>query len=114
MNDPQFNPSFDRNAPPEIPDIIRQGLRYSQRLTHSENLHQMGGVLEVFNSKSGELLWSLVVYENKRHPDLEGDVQDIFFKSMKFLNDTELEIENEAEKKYLVNVTSKTSREILK
>lgn len=46
----------------------------------------------------------LVVYDNKRQPQLEGDVQDVYFTSMAFDAAGKLLIENERGERYSVDV----------
>lgn len=56
---------------------------------------QMGGYLAAYDAESGRELWTLKVNDNKRNPEKEGDVQDVFFKSMTTQPDGTLLIENE-------------------
>ena len=49
------------------------------------------------------------VYDNKRRDDLEGDVQDVFFRSMDVQPDGRLLIVSEDGRRFLVDVNARTS-----
>jgi hypothetical protein len=105
---PPSPPQADRPPPPRIAPVVKDGVRYQPKFGGSSD-PQVGGLLAACDAKSDKELWTLVVYENKRRPDLEGDVQDIFFKSMKFETDGRLVIVNEIGRRYAVDVQAKTS-----
>jgi len=95
----------DRNAPPSVPAVVHNGVRFEQNLDATESeFGQVGGIVSAFDATSNALLWSLVVYDNKRRPDLEGDVQDVYFTSMAFDAAGQLLIENERGERYAVDV----------
>lgn len=80
-----FPGSFDRPPPPEVAPLVRDGKRYAQHIgTHDDSIGQSGGLLDVIDDTTGKLIATIKVYDNERSPDLEGDVQDIFFASMAF------------------------------
>lgn len=54
------------------------------------------------------------VYDNRRKPGLEGDVQDVFFSSMSVDADGRLRIVNERGDTFLVDVTTRTVTAIAK
>lgn len=100
-------PSADRNAPEPVPPVTRNGIRFEQNLDATEaEFGQVGGVLIARDAKTGAVLWSLKVYENKRRPGLEGDAQDVFFRSMDFDSQGRLVIENERGQRFAVDVES--------
>jgi len=102
-------PSADRGAPPSVPALERDGVRYEQNLDASEaEFGQVGGVLRARDARTGVLLWSLKVYPNARQPGLEGDVQDIFFRSMAFDDENRLVIQNERGARFAIDVTKRT------
>ncbi len=110
MSNPPPPPSADRNAPRRVPPVVRNGIRYEQNLGASEaEFGQVGGVLSARDAKTGALLWSLKVYDNKRRPKLEGDVQDVFFRSMVFDPQGRLVIENERGQRFAVDVGARTA-----
>jgi hypothetical protein len=55
-----------------------------------------------------EVLWTMKVYDNRRRPELEGDVQDVFFRSMSAEPDGRLRIVNERSKTFLVDVKTRS------
>lgn len=99
----------DRIAPPVVPPVERDGIRYAQADDgRSLGWKQVGGVLVATEVATGKPLWSLPVYTREVDPKLEADVQWVFFKSMAFAPSGELLIENESGQRYLVNVQQKT------
>ena len=102
--------SFDRNPPPVVPAIVRDGKRYAQRLgSHSAGAGQAGGLLDIIDDKSGTIEATIKVYDNKRDPGIEGDVQDIFFASMAFDGDGRLIVTDEVGRRFAVDVKARTS-----
>ena len=86
-------PSASRAAPPRVPPVFIDGVRYAQVFGNVDDDGQVGGILAAYDGGNREL-WRLRVYENARNPDLEGDVQDVFFRSMR-AEHGKLFIENE-------------------
>ncbi|KAB7646210.1 hypothetical protein [Polymorphobacter fuscus] len=68
---------------------------------------QLGGMLGAFAS-DGAPLWRLKIYDNRRQGDLEGDVQDVYFRSMRADDAGGLVIENEDGARFRVDVTART------
>jgi hypothetical protein len=68
----------------------------------------MGGYLAAYHEESGEQLWTLKVYDNRRDPQREGDVQDVFFRSMTMRDDGKLLIENERGPRFVVDPASRS------
>jgi hypothetical protein len=52
------------------------------------------------------------VYDNQRRPDLEGDVQDIFFTSMAFDNAGKLIVTDEVGRRFAVDVDKRESTQL--
>lgn len=44
-----------------------------------------GGVVEARDPKSDKVLWRLQIYQTNHDKDLEGDVQDVFIKSLSYV-----------------------------
>jgi hypothetical protein len=99
-------PSASRVPPPKVEAVMIDGIRYAQRPGRESVDGQVGGLLSAYDS-AGKLLWTLKVYENVRRPDLEGDVQDVYFSSMAVEPDGRLRIVNENEEVFLVDVKSR-------
>lgn len=96
-------------APPVLPIAIA-GVRYEQvRNGLVAGLDQMGGYLAAVDVATGEQLWVLKVHDNRRDPALEGDVQDVFFRSMVLQPDGRLLIENERRARFVVDTAARTA-----
>jgi outer membrane protein assembly factor BamB len=105
--------SSSRVPGPNVPPVTIGKVRYEQvRNGLLEGFDQMGGYLAAFDVETGSQLWTLKVYENKRLPEKEGDVQDVFFKSMTAQPDGSLLIENERGGRFVVDPASRTSRPV--
>ncbi len=105
-----MNKSSSRIPAPKVAPVVLGGIRYEQvRNGLSAGFEQMGGYLVAIDVASGQTLWSLQVYENVRDPEREGDVQDVFFKSMVAQPDGTLLIENERRRKFIVDPQARVS-----
>ena len=105
---PLSPPQADRPPAPRVTPVVKDGVRYQPKVGGRSD-PQVGGLLAAYDVASGKELWTLIVYENKRRPDLEGDVQDVFFRSMKLQSDGRLLIVNEHDERFAVDVNSRTS-----
>jgi hypothetical protein len=105
--------SSSRIPGPTVPPVTIGQIRYEQvRNGLVAGFDQMGGYLAAVDGESGQQLWTLKVYENKRLSDKEGDVQDVFFKSMSAQPDGTLLIENERGGRFVVDPADRTSRPV--
>jgi|SRR5690606_7867769 len=101
--------SDSRIPPPPVKPVRRDGIRYEQVLNGFQaGFDQMGGYLAAFDQNTGAVLWMLKIYDNPRDPRKEGDVQDVFFRSMRFAADGTLAIENERGERFRVDPVSRT------
>ncbi|WP_293367762.1 hypothetical protein [Nevskia sp.] len=106
MTDKTRLPFNDRNAPPRVPPVVHARIRYAHNLrTALSGFGQAGGILNARDDKSCALLWSIKVYDNVRRPTLEGDVRDMFFRSMSFDAAGRLLIENEVGQRFAVDTS---------
>ncbi len=103
-----------RRAPPKVPAVTLNGTRYEQAvLPRDETTGQRTGWLAAFRGASEELLWRVRVYELAVDPALEGDVQDVYFKTMTATPDGHaLLVENERGQRYMVDVRTRTVRRV--
>ncbi|HET7332961.1 hypothetical protein [Dyella sp.] len=102
--------SSSRIPAPTVGAVTIGKVRYEQvRNGLLAGFDQMGGYLAAYDVESGKQLWTLKVYDNRRLSDKEGDVQDVFFKSMKAQPDGSLLIENEQGKRFVVDPSARTS-----
>jgi len=105
--------SFDRSPPPKVEPVVRDGKRYAQHIgTHDERLGQSGGLLEIVDEATGRQLGLIKVYDNQRKPELEGDVQDIFFSAMAFDSSGKLIITDEVGRRFAVDVVKRESQQL--
>lgn len=105
-----FTEQFDRNPPPSVPALVRGGKRYAQRLGSIDAITgQAGGLLDIIDAGTGAVEATITVYDNKRDPGIEGDVQDIFFAAMAFDAAGRLIITDERQRRFAVDVAARTS-----
>ncbi|WLI87425.1 hypothetical protein Q4S45_11765 [Massilia sp. R2A-15] len=98
---PTPQPSASRVPAPRVAPVFIGGVRYAQVAGNPDTDGQVGGMLAAFDASSREL-WRLKVYENARRPDLEGDVQDVWFRSLRVQGERLL-IENERGEQFEVD-----------
>lgn len=94
-------PSASRAPPPRVPPVFVAGVRYAQVAGDPDTDGQVGGLLAAYDASNREL-WRLKVYVNARRPGLEGDVQDVWFRSLRAEGD-KLLIENERGERFEVD-----------
>lgn len=101
----KLEPSASRGPPQRVPPVVIDGVRYAPVIGQMERDGQIGGFLGAFDSTSREL-WRLRLYENVRIPHLEGDVQDVYFRSMR-ADGSRLLIENENGERFEVDTVTR-------
>ena len=94
-------PSASRVRPPRVPPVFIAGMRYAQVPGDAETDGQVGGIFAAYDASNREV-WRLKVYENARRPELEGDVQDVWFRSLR-AEGGKLLIENERGERFEVD-----------
>ena len=92
-----------RGAPAEVLPVTVGNIEYSA--PHRNGTHRKMGLLEARDLKSGKLIWSRQIYAVKYDPDLEGDAQDVFIKSIT-VEGYHLIITNERNSKYQLDLNS--------
>jgi hypothetical protein len=92
-----------RGAPAEVLPVTVGNIEYSA--PHRNGTHRKMGLLEARDLKSGKLIWSRQIYAVKYDPDLEGDVQDVFIKSIT-VEGNNLIITNDRNSKYQLDLNS--------
>lgn len=98
-----------RPPPPHVAAIVHDGIRYEQVMNATLlGEEQVTGFLAGFDDRTGQRLWTLKVYEVRRDPAREADVQDIFFTRMEVTGEGRLVIENEAGNRYEIDPESRT------
>ena len=81
---PVPRPSARRPPPPKVVAVRVGDVRFEQaELPFKEaNGGQRLGYLAAYKGDTDELLWRVRVYDIHYKPELEGDVQDVFFAAM--------------------------------
>jgi hypothetical protein len=103
-------PHVDRGPPPEVPAIVRDGVRYAQGDEGRDpGLPQASGMLVASDDFSGKRLWTLAVYTEGADARRTPDARWVFFKSMAFDPDGRLRIVDEDDRTFLVDVRRRTS-----
>ena len=92
-----------RGAPAEVLPATVGNIEYSA--PHRNGPHKQMGFIEARELKSGKLIWSRQIYTVKYDPDLEGDIQDVFIKSIT-VEGNYLIITNERNSKYQLDLNS--------
>jgi hypothetical protein len=95
-----------RRAPPQVPPVKIGGVRYEQaRLGPQEAKGLRSGYLAAYQGDGDVLLWRVKVYDVAYDPQLEADVQDVWFRKMSASPDgKQILIENEIGDQYAVEV----------
>lgn len=86
-----------RRPPADVPPVVVGGIRYEvPRMGTPFGDAKNGGIVVARRADSGELLWTRRVYVIVRDPLKEGDVQDVFIKTLTLTPDGKhLDIVNE-------------------
>ena len=92
-----------RRVPAEVLPVKVGNIEYSA--PHRNRTHKQMGFIEARDLKSGKLIWNRQIYAVKYDPDLEGDVQDVFIKSIT-IQGNNLIITNERNSKYQLDLNS--------
>ena len=74
-----------RTPPSDVPPIITDKAVFSvPHFSFKGKRHHNGGYIEVHHPETKKLLWRVEIYKIIYVKGLEGDVQDIFIKSLSF------------------------------
>ncbi|WP_257453697.1 hypothetical protein [Archangium lipolyticum] len=98
---------MSRPPPARVAPIVVGDIQYGDTRGYNSSS------LAVFDARSGQRLRTIELYRYELVPDLETDVQDVFFTSMTLSDDrTELLIENARRHRFAVNLASEKVREL--
>ena len=92
-----------RGAPAEVLPVKVENIEYSA--PHRNGTQKQMGFIEARDLKSGKIIWSRQIYTVKYDPELEGDVQDVFIKSIT-VEGNYLIITNERNSKYQLDLNN--------
>ncbi len=93
-----------RGVPAEVVPVKVGNIEYSAP-HKNRTLQKQMGFIEARDLKSEQLIWRRQIYAVKYDPDLEGDVQDVFIKSITVAGNN-LIIINERNSKYQLDLKS--------
>jgi PQQ enzyme repeat len=98
-------PTAKRVGPANVSPVFIGDLKFEAlQWGKDRGLGQNGGYIAALDAASGNELWTLKIYDVPYDPNLEGDVQDVFIKSMsKSLFGQKLNITDERGRKYVVD-----------
>lgn len=100
-------PKMSRVAPAQTPPIIIDHIQYGDSSGYN------GHFLPIIDTRSGKVIDRIEIYRYPIVPELETDVQDVFFKSMSRINGgKELLIENERGHQFVFDIRSRKPREL--
>ena len=98
-----------RVAPPRVNSVTIGDTRYKAiHWGRERGLGQNGGYIAAIDPKSRKELWTLKIYDVAYDPRLEEDVQDVFISAIRGLGDGRVEITDEDDRRYLLNVETRT------
>ncbi len=106
-------PQASRPSAPEIEPIEHKGVRYVEDRVDTSQGDQNGGYLAAINPDTGEKLWRLKVYEVPDYSTEGVDNIGLYFRWMHLVpGHDEIEIENEAGGRYIVDLAHRTSTQV--
>lgn len=105
-------PAPKRVAPPDVPAITLDGLRYEPVLWGRERgLGQNGGLIAIVDVASNKEIGVIKVYTIEYQSPMETDVQDVFFESMTASADgKQLLVTDEKARSFVVDLTKRSAQ----
>jgi hypothetical protein len=106
---------YEKRAPiPEVAPVTQGGTRYEPvTFERSEGLDQNSGYIAAVDQATGKRKWVVKVYDVSYDTDLESDLQDVFITSLELSPDgKQLYIVNEEERRFAVDLTDRTVKEL--
>ena len=114
MTSPDLPPASRRRAPRRVAPVTHAGVRYEQvigRVLPQQD--DTGRYLAAFDEKTGRLLWGVKVYDTPYIPELERDVQVVYFASLQLGDGAHsLLIANERGRRFAVDLDTHAVREL--
>lgn len=103
-------PSISRPPPPQVDPVVHNGVRYEQvKDALALGYGQLTGHLMAVDPASGKRLWVVKVYDAPPDPNVEGDVQAVYFSRMELIpGKNQLLIENEAKRRFIVDLDDRS------
>jgi hypothetical protein len=99
--------SFKRKGPKPLTPLKINGVRYTEiRDARSRGYDQPGGIVAAIDEKTGNELWSVLVYQTQYDKKEESDVQDVFITSIEVSPDgMSLLVTNERKRRFSINLS---------
>ena len=102
-----------RTAPSDVPPVITDKAIFSVPHFSGEGREKNGGYIEAHHPKTKKFLWRVQIYKTIYKKGLEGDVQDVFIKTLKFDKVHNLLImSDEKSRVFVLNLTTKKVTQI--
>jgi hypothetical protein len=102
-----------RVAPPELPSLIIEGVKYQAFYPAPKNTDPAG--MEAFvratRASDGEELWKALIFRVTYNVGLETDVQDIFITDLKF-KQGKLTIRDERNRAFVLDLKTKKVKKV--
>ena len=106
-------PSASRTAPPRVPPIVHDGVRYEQGGRDVPGRHPDASYVVARDPATHAVLWAVELYRIVPIEDLERDVQEVYFRSMRLSDDgARLLVEDERRRHYVVDIASRTAHRV--
>ena len=99
-----------RTPPPQVPSIIHN--KYEYIADYKSGLLSGKGVIIIKNIDTSEIVKTITIYKNRFNPFLEKDIQLIFIKDMKMIDNNKIRIYNERERLFELNLKNYKVKEI--
>ena len=98
-----------RVAPPNVAPVTVGAVRIEALpWGRARGFGQNGGYVAAIDLATGKEVWTLKIYDVAYDPRLEEDVQDVFISAIRRLGDDRVEITDEDDRRYLLNVGTRT------
>ena len=107
-------PSASRTAPPVVAPVVHDSVCYEQlRGSHVTDLHPDASYLVARDATTRAVLWVVEVYRIVPIEELERDVQEVCFRSLRLSEDgARLLVEDECRRHYAVDIAARTARRL--
>ena len=106
-------PSASRTAPPRVPPVLHDGVLYEQGGRDVPGRHPDASYVVARDPESRAVLWAVEVYRIVPIEDLERDVQEVYFRSMRLGEDgARLLVEDERRRQYAVDIAARTAQRL--
>jgi hypothetical protein len=99
---------------PKVQPVSRGNVRYEVvRGAKARGFEQNGGVVASVDKKSGQELWTVVLYRVQYDAAEEADAQDVYITALQLSRDgKELTVTDERKRRFAVKLADRTVREI--